>query len=108
MAPLGHTGLALATSLSGLANAALLLRALRRAGIYRPRPGWAPLLAKGLGANLLMGLVLSLGAGPLDDWLAMGGGARALELCLWLLVGGGVYAAILLLGGIRPRHLLQV
>ena len=108
MAPLGHTGLALATSLSGLANAGLLLQALRRAGIYRPRPGWAPLLAKGLGANLLMGLVLFLGAGPLDDWLAMGGGARALELCLWLLVGGGVYAVILLVGGIRPRHLLQV
>ncbi|WP_295392649.1 murein biosynthesis integral membrane protein MurJ [uncultured Thiodictyon sp.] len=108
MWPLGHTGLALATTLSGLANAALLLCGLRRAAIYRPRPGWGVLLAKGLGANLLMGLVLFLGTGPIDDWLAMSGGRRAVELGLWLLAGGGVYAATLLAVGIRPRHLLQV
>jgi putative peptidoglycan lipid II flippase len=66
------------------------------------------LLAKGLGANLLMGLTLYLGTGPIDAWLAMSGGARALQLCLWLLVGGSVYAATLLAVGIRPRHLLQV
>ncbi|WP_295452081.1 murein biosynthesis integral membrane protein MurJ [uncultured Thiodictyon sp.] len=108
MVPMGHTGLALATTLSGLANAALLLRGLRRASIYRPRPGWMALLAKGLGANLLMGLTLYLGTGPIDAWLAMSGGARAWELCLWLLTGGAVYAATLLAVGIRPRHLLQV
>ncbi len=108
MGPLGHTGLALATTLSGLTNAVLLLRGLRRAGVYRPRPGWPALLAKGLGANLLMGLVLYLGPGALDYWLAMTGGARAFILCLWVFIGGGVYAVALFAGGIRPRHLLQV
>ena len=108
MAPLGHTGLALATTASGLVNAGLLLRGLVRAGIYRPRPGWTRLLAQGLGANLLLGLALVLGAGPIDTWLAMGGGERAMRLCLWMLVGGGLYALALLVSGIRPRHLLEV
>jgi putative peptidoglycan lipid II flippase len=108
MVPLGHTGLALATTLSGLANAGLLLVGLMRAGIYRPRPGWAPLLAKGLVANLLMGLALILGTGPIDAWLAMGGGEQAMRLCLWMLAAGGLYTLTLLVSGIRPRHLLEV
>ena len=108
MGPLGHTGLALATTLAGLVNAALLLRGLRRVSVYRPRPGWPALLAKGLGANLLMGLTLFLGAGPLDDWLLMSGGTRAATLGLWLVIGGGVYTLALWVGGLRPRHLLKV
>ena len=66
MGPLGHTGLALATTLSGFVNAGLLLRGLLRERVYCPRPGWGALLAKGLGASLLMGLTLALGVG--GDW----------------------------------------
>jgi putative peptidoglycan lipid II flippase len=108
MWPLGHVGLAAATSLAGLANATLLLRGLRSAGIYRPAPGWPGLLARGLGANLLMGLLLHLGTGPLDGWLAMTAGERVLHLALWMAAGGGLYAAALLATGVRPRHLLHV
>jgi putative peptidoglycan lipid II flippase len=108
MLPLGHTGLALATTLSGFVNAGLLLRGLLRERVYRPRAGWGALLAKGLGGSLLMGLTLWLGTGTIDDWLALSGGVRALRLGLWMLCGGGLYAAVLLAGGIRPRHLLRV
>jgi len=108
MWPLGHTGLALATTLSGLVNAGLLLRGLRAERVYRPLPGWPALLAKGLGASLLMGLLLALGIGPIDDWLAQSGGERALRLGLWMLAAGGLYGAVLLAVGIRPRHLLRV
>jgi putative peptidoglycan lipid II flippase len=55
-----------------------------------------------------MGLVLYLGAGDIDTWLAMGGGERAWRLCLWVLAGGSLYGAALFASGIRPRHLLQV
>ena len=105
---LGHTGLALATTLSGFVNAGLLLRGLLKERVYRPRPGWGGLLAKGLGANLLMGLTLSLGVGAIDEWLALDGGARALRLGLWILAAGGLYGALLLALGLRPRHLLRV
>ena len=108
MWPLGHTGLALATTLSGLVNAGLLLRGLRAERVYRPLPGWPALLAKGLGASVLMGLLLALGIGPIDDWLVQSGGERALRLGLWMFAAGGLYGAVLLAVGIRPRHLLRV
>ncbi len=107
MFPLGHTGLALATSLAALINAGLLLRGLLREGTYSPPPGWTALLAKGLGASLLMGLLLYFGTGTLDGWLDRSGGERALRLVLWMLAGGGIYGATLLAGGIRPRHLSE-
>jgi len=108
MWPLGHTGLALATTLSGLVNAGLLLRGLRAERVYRPLPGWPALLAKGLGASVLMGLLLALGIGSIDDWLVQSGGERALRLGLWMFAAGGLYGAVLLAVGIRPRHLLRV
>ncbi len=104
MSPLGHTGLALATTVAALVNAALLLRGLLASGAFHPGPGWAALLAKGVGASLLMGLMLHAGTGPVADWLAMDSADRVWRLCLLVLAGGGVYAAALLAVGVRPRH----
>src|SRR5690606_40235517 len=39
--PYAHTGIALATALAGMLNAALLWRYLRREGVFRPAAGWA-------------------------------------------------------------------
>ncbi|MEY6432573.1 murein biosynthesis integral membrane protein MurJ [Thioalkalicoccus limnaeus] len=107
MAPLGHAGLALATSLAAGLNAVLLLLGLMRAGIYRPEAGWAGLCAKVGSATILMGGLLHLGAGPTADWLALGGLERVARLFVWILLGGFVYLATLWLLGIRPRHLLH-
>src|SRR5690606_35188645 len=49
-----HAGIASATSVSALCNSALLLRGLRRAGVYMPRGGWARLAAQVLGAAAVM------------------------------------------------------
>lgn len=106
MLPLGHAGLALATSLAAFLNAGLLLRELRREGTFRPPAGWGALLVKGLGASLVLGLLLVLGTGTVDDWLAYSGGERTQRLLLWVLLGGAVYAGALRTAGIRPRHLL--
>jgi len=104
MFPLGHTGLALATTLSAVANAGLLLRGLLREGIYRPGDGWRALLARGLGAAMVMGLVVWWGIGETALWLTMGGWERVLKLLGWILAGGAAYALSLLAFGIRPRH----
>lgn len=106
MFPLGHTGLALATTLSALVNAGLLLRGLLREGVYRPRVGWHALLARSLGANLVMGLVVWWGSGETALWLAMGTWERIPRLLGWILAGGAAYTGSLLVFGIRPRHFL--
>ncbi len=107
MFPLGHTGLALATTLSAAVNAGLLLRGLLREGIYRPESGWRALLIRGLGAGIIMGLVVWWGSGETVRWLAMGGWERVLNLVGWILAGGAVYAGSLLAFGVRPRHFSQ-
>ncbi len=107
MFPLGHAGLALATTLSASLNALLLLRGLRREGVYRPADGWPSLLLRGVLASALMGAVLWWGAGDLDDWLVADTWRRIGQLVWWIAVGCLVYFGALFAGGIRPRHFLQ-
>lgn len=106
MFPLGHTGLALATTISAIVNAGLLLRGLLRQGVYRPPTGWYALLGRSLGACLVMGLVVWWGCGKTAEWLDMGTWERILRLFGWILSGGAAYTLALLTFGIRPRHFL--
>lgn len=106
MYPLGHAGLALATTISATVNASLLFRGLRRDGVYTPEAGWSKLLLKGLTASLLMGLVIWWGAGSLTAWLETGTWTRIGRLLWWIAVGGGVYFAALLILGVRPKDFL--
>jgi putative peptidoglycan lipid II flippase len=106
MWPLGHAGLALATTLAALVNAGLLLRGLLGEGVYRPEPGWPGLLAQGAGAGLAMALLLGWGCPPTEAWLAMGHGARAMQLLTWIGLGARVYGVSLLALGVRPRDLM--
>ena len=106
MAPWGHAGLALATSLAGLINAGLLLRGLRRAGIYRPGPDWPRLLVQGAVASVLLAALLSWGPGDVAPWLLVPVSTRLGWLMSWILGGGLVYLAALLALGVRWRHLV--
>ncbi len=106
MFPLGHAGLALATTIAALVNAALLLRGLLRGRVYQPAPGWTMLLVRGLVACLVMGVVLHIGTGNTGQWLALGSGERILRLLGWVLAGGILYGASLLALGVRPRDFL--
>ena len=107
MFPLGHAGLALATTIAASVNASLLMRGLLRNGVYRPQQGWGKLLVKGLAACLAMAAVLWWGSGETETWL----GLATLERVLWLsgliTAGAVVYAAVLLALGIRIRHLRE-
>jgi putative peptidoglycan lipid II flippase len=101
-----HGGIALATALAGIVNAALLWCYLRRAGLYTPEPGWgrfALRLLVGCAAMSAVVVGLSLWIG---EWTTIAG---VLERVLWLLLtigaGAAVYAAALAMLGLRPRHL---
>lgn len=100
-----HVGIALATGLAGIANAALLWRRLKIEGIYRPLAGWGRHLVRVLVACAAMCVAVL----ALRGWL---GGFAALSTFArwgWILVAVGVgavaYGATLLVAGWRPREL---
>lgn len=106
--PLAHAGLALATSLSAYLNAGLLGRGLMRQGIYRPDTGWGAFLGRITLANVAMAATLILGVAGIESWLSWGAVQRALTLLFWIFAGGGVYILVLIVSGMRPRHLKVV
>ncbi len=93
--PMGVGGLALATSLAGIANALLLLLVLQR---RLSQNVWMTLIAsseiaKMLGASILMGIavyLLAMWASPLGEFFAVG---------LSVAVGAGFYISLAWLGG---------
>lgn len=105
--PLGHLGLALATSLAAITNGALLLGGLVRSGVYGPSRGWGRLCLQALTAGSVMGIVLYLGSPDLPAWTALGQGERAVRLSLCVLSGAVVYGTLLLASGVRLRQLRE-
>jgi putative peptidoglycan lipid II flippase len=107
LAPLewGHAGLALASSLSALLNAGLLLWKLWQERVYRPERGWVLFLGRLLLANVSMGMILNHAAGhnPWQSWTSM---ERITHLSLWILMGFFIYWACLWITGLRPMHVL--
>lgn len=103
--PLAHAGLALATSLSACLQAALLLNALRRRGVYACGPGWPAFLLRVFFAAAVMGVVIALGPAPFAQWLAWSAPLRAVHLALWLLAGAATYLGALWLAGLRWGHM---
>jgi putative peptidoglycan lipid II flippase len=103
--PGAHAGLAAATGLAAIYNASALYRGLRSIGVYVPGDGWRPLAFRVLPANLAMGLVLWLAAGPLDVWLELAWHARSVRLAGCIVLGLVVYLVTLLALGMRPSQL---
>jgi putative peptidoglycan lipid II flippase len=101
--PLAHAGLALATSIASLFNAACLLVFLLRDGVYKPQPRWSLLLLRIIVANVLMGIVIGWFAGDLNPWLTWAVGQRAWHLIVVIVLGVLVYAITLLLSGLRIK-----
>lgn len=100
-----HTGIAAATALAGVLNAALLWRYLRRQGLYNAAPGWSRwMLRIILGLAAMAATVLTI-RGWVGEWALL----PSLLRWLWLLAavgaGAGAYALVLALAGLRPRHL---
>jgi putative peptidoglycan lipid II flippase len=103
--PMGHAGLALATSCAAVVQAYLLLRGVVGAQLYRPGADFARFGLRVLAAVAVMGAVLLALAPPAAQWLEMRELERALMLAMLCAAGGGTYFLTLWLLGMRRAQL---
>lgn len=102
---LDHAGLALATSLSAFMNAGLLWFGLKRSGIFVWQPGWGRFLFQLLSASSLMVVVLWVMNPAQSFWSQFDWISRAGWMAVLVLAGGSAYLGMLLLTGLRLRHI---
>jgi len=105
--PLGHTGLALATAIAANANALMLWRGLCKEKIYTPTEGWLLFFIRIFVAILAMIGFLYYVASPLSFWMDWSFGSRFYHLFSFVLGSGCVYFIVLLLVGMRKKHVGQ-
>jgi putative peptidoglycan lipid II flippase len=100
-----HALLALAIAIAGWVNALQLAWLLRKAGVYRRQPGWARFLRQIVLATVAMILVVLAFRFVWVDWTPWAWWERGWRLAVMVGAGGGLYAGLLYLQGIRPRDL---
>jgi putative peptidoglycan lipid II flippase len=105
--PFAHAGIAGATAIAGILNAALLWRYLRRDGIYQAQPGWGRWLLRIALGLVAMAVVVIVLRGWIGDWSVMTGLWRWAWLLAVIAAGAVAYGLVLLAAGLRPRHLRQ-
>ena len=106
--PVAHTGIALATALAGIFNAAALWWCLRREGVYTPEPGWLNWMLRIGVACLAMTAVVLLIRWHVGDWRVLPGLWRIIWLLAAVAAGGAAYMASHWVFGLRLRHLREV
>ncbi len=103
--PLGYVGLALATAMSGILNAGLLAWGLSQRDIYHPsRQTLGFALKVALASGGMAGLLWWLSP-PLAQWAEWGMMSSSLHLLSYIAAGALCYGALLLLSGVRIKHL---
>src|SRR3990167_506229 len=103
--PLKHAGLALATSLSSMVNASLLWFLLEKRGIFcASRSKWQKTIVQLIAANVGMGLLIFILAGPLTPWLTWPALTRLVHLAVTIISGIFLYIFLLWATGVRLRH----
>jgi len=100
-----HAGLALATGLAAWVNALLLLRGLKRAGVYRAQAGWGKLFVQVVVSLLVMATVLGFGIAAQYQWTSWDWTQRVAQLGMWIALAGSAYLLTLAVCGLRPSHL---
>jgi putative peptidoglycan lipid II flippase len=103
--PAPHAGLAAATTLSALFNAALLLRGLKATGVYVPAPGWRGFAARVCVATAAMGAAVYWLTVVVGDWTALALWSRIGALAAAVAIGIVVYVAAGFAAGLRPAAL---
>lgn len=102
---MAHVGLALATSLAAFLNAGLLLRGLRKDGVFHYQAGWGLFLLRLLMANVAMAAFLLLVAGQWQNWLDWQMLHKVTQLAVLVIGGIGVYVVVLIICGLRMKDI---
>ena len=101
----GYVGLAMATALSALVNAALLYRGLHMANVYRVTKTTLWFVARlAVGGVAMVASLLWL-MPAMSEWLSWSLSHRVMWLSGLIAVGASVYLVIVMILGIRPHHL---
>lgn len=101
----GYVGLAMATALSALVNAALLYRGLHREGVYQLTSETLWFVARLALSGAVMVAVLLWMLPGMQQWLDWSLAHRALWLAGLIGVGAMAYVISVIVLGVRPRHL---
>jgi putative peptidoglycan lipid II flippase len=96
-----HVGLALATTISSLANSTMLFRGLVAAGVYRPQPDLKLLVGRVAIACVVMAAFLFWLLDRAGDWFAMSLTLRAAWLSAIVVGGAAVYFGAAWVAGLR-------
>ena len=104
---MAHTGLALATSISGAVNATLLYIYLRQRTGFRLASGWVSFISRVGIAGGVMALVLYGAVPEFAVWTSANGAWRVSQLAVWIVAGGASYFAALYLMGVRAHQLIE-
>lgn len=102
---LDHAGLALATSLSAFLNAGLLWLGLRREGVFIWQAGWGRYLLQLIPAVAVMVAILLYATPEAMQWQLAHWQERVLWMSGLVALGGGSYLLVLILLGLRLRHI---
>ncbi len=102
-----HVGLALATAISAIFNSWLLLRGLRKEGVYNPDKGWGLLIVRVIVASVAMVAALYYAYADMNQWLQWHASQRAMYLLMWVGIGGAAYFASLFVLRMDFRELLR-
>ncbi len=100
----GHVGLAWATAISAWSHVLLLYMGLSRRGLYQATASLWPMLYKTLIGTSLLGVLL-ISVSAQFQWLAMSAALRILWVLGISAAGAGLYAGVLVLLGVRTKHL---
>jgi putative peptidoglycan lipid II flippase len=100
-----HAGIAAATTCSALANAGLLLKGLRKQGVYLARTDWMSLTWRVAVPGVVMALALRAGSGFAGDWFDMSTMQRIASLAVLVSGGAAVYFLACYLVGLRVSDL---
>jgi putative peptidoglycan lipid II flippase len=105
---LRHAGLALSIGLGALINALWLFIGLRRAGAYRPAPGWRGFTLRVLLATACLGALLAWAAHAIDwvglrdrEWLRVG------WMAVCLMGAALLYFSVLVASGLKLREFVR-
>lgn len=101
---LGHSGLALATSVAAVLNAGLLYGGLRRSQVFKADSQWRKLFRALVFANVLMAAVLVAGLCYLPDWFELGNFQRMGSILALCFAGLVSYLLVLWLCGLRVKN----